>query len=1137
MTSRPNVTAILSSLKGFQRDTVAYVFRRLYEDDEPVHRFLIADEVGLGKTLVARGLMAKVIDHLWPTGKQITIVYICSNAQIAEQNLARLRIDDLNYAYATRPTLLPFEMQSMRQNRINLISFTPQTAFHPKQGTGVMRERALLARLLMETWSECARHRVLAVLCASAKPSNFAAEVNRLKPYDTALTDPFVAQLRNRDDLRQRFKSLCDAVDHDLGQLPTTMNQECRRLIGELRTMLAHACLTNIQPTLVLLDEFQRFKEILDIPDADEEDEDASPNLATQFFSNASAGMDGRIVLISATPYKMYTLDHESEAHYEDMLQTLDFLSGGRTPDIEKLIARYRVALYQISSEGGIEQAVVAKQALEHRLRQYMVRTERLTSTADRNGMLKNAIEQPPTLSKDDIEAYLALHTIAKEVSHADPMEYWKSIPYPLNFMGRDEYVLKRAFKRVIDEKNEVVQKALTTSGNLLLSCQTLQEYGLLDPGNARLRQMSDTLLDRGVWRLLWIPPSLRYYQHSPGAQAPYADKSLQTFTKRLMFSAWQVVPRSVASLLSYEVERRIVAALPTGYKNTPADRARRGKLLRIGLNQKRQPGSMTLLTLLYPCATLARRFDPLDFASRHYREKQGQRLSLDSLRRYVEQEIQKLLDELCKELPPLPQDGLEDDRWYWIAPLLFDMKYHKEETRTWFDEPRLATIWSNIGVTNEEEAEEASQHWEAHIALARDVVQGRGPQMGRMPDELARALTDMALGGPGVVALRTLWRAAASLHTGGSLHTLQNDPRVRDLAAQIAWAFRSLFSRPESTDIIRGLNSEEPFWRRVLEYCVDGHLQAVIDEYGHVLGDMLPAQSHDTLSHLQMIAAQIARTASLRTTSTQIDDIPRDQQVDGIFNRQSLRAHFAVRYGDTHEQGEISDGDRVLRTTQVRDAFNSPFWPFVLVTTSVGQEGLDFHPYCHAVVHWNLPNNPVDLEQREGRVHRYKGHAVRKNVANRYGIASIAKQGKKSGVNVDPWRTLFKTGETDETLPHDIRDLAPYWVCPGNAYIERYMPRLPLSRDDGRRTMLLRSLALYRLVFGQARQEDLVNHLASRLDDLQIQRLYNAIGIQLGPPREGSDQPSSVQAHHIDHTSTLTINHMRDSRLKASKQ
>ena len=62
---QPDTQAILDGLKDFQRDTVDYVFRRLYLDDACVRRFLVADEVGLGKTLVARGVIAKAIDHLW----------------------------------------------------------------------------------------------------------------------------------------------------------------------------------------------------------------------------------------------------------------------------------------------------------------------------------------------------------------------------------------------------------------------------------------------------------------------------------------------------------------------------------------------------------------------------------------------------------------------------------------------------------------------------------------------------------------------------------------------------------------------------------------------------------------------------------------------------------------------------------------------------------------------------------------------------------------------------------------------------------------------------------------------------------------------------------------------------------------
>ena len=62
---RLDVDRVLAGLKDFQRDTVEYVFQRLYLDEDKVSRFLIADEVGLGKTLIARGIIAKAIDYLW----------------------------------------------------------------------------------------------------------------------------------------------------------------------------------------------------------------------------------------------------------------------------------------------------------------------------------------------------------------------------------------------------------------------------------------------------------------------------------------------------------------------------------------------------------------------------------------------------------------------------------------------------------------------------------------------------------------------------------------------------------------------------------------------------------------------------------------------------------------------------------------------------------------------------------------------------------------------------------------------------------------------------------------------------------------------------------------------------------------
>ena len=45
-----------------------------------------------------------------------------------------------------------------------------------------------------------------------------------------------------------------------------------------------------------------------------------------------------------------------------------------------------------------------------------------------------------------------------------------------------------------------------------------------------------------------------------------------------------------------------------------------------------------------------------------------------------------------------------------------------------------------------------------------------------------------------------------------------------------------------------------------------------------------------------------------------------------------------------------INENESTNRTESIRTAFNSPFWPFVLASTSIGQEGLDFYYYCKRI-------------------------------------------------------------------------------------------------------------------------------------------------------------------------------------------
>jgi hypothetical protein len=217
------------------------------------------------------------------------------------------------------------------------------------------------------------------------------------------------------------------------------------------------------------------------------------------------------------------------------------------------------------------------------------------------------------------------------------------------------------------------------------------------------------------------------------------------------------------------------------------------------------------------------------------------------------------------------------------------------------------------------------------------------------------------------------------------------------------------------------------------------------------------------------------------------------------------LHTAFAMRFGDEEGGGERADGEAPARASQLREGFNSPYWPFVLVSTSVGQEGLDFHPYCHIVVHWNLPNNPVDLEQREGRVHRYKGHAIRKNVALKHGAGALAADG-------DAWETAFGLACHDR-LDTDS-ELVPYWIYPieNGAKVERHILALPLSRELDRLKRLRDALAVYRLAFGQARQEDVIDHLLGRLGPERAAALAAELRIDLRPPGSAPQaEPATV--------------------------
>jgi hypothetical protein len=362
--SRPDIETILGGLKDFQRQTVDYVFERMYEAGKPSTRFLVADEVGLGKTLVARGVIARTVNALWEDVRRIDVVYICSNADIARQNIRRLNVvDDEGFALASRITLLPTQIRDLKRRKLNFISFTPRTSLDTRSAMGISEERALLYWMLNEEWSLGRRAGPKNVLQGGSRLRSFRNQLRRFDRVgiDRTLTRAFHRRLVEHDrcekrdgrpGLRERFDELSQRfarsrVSH---RLPERDRADRRELIADLRAVLAASCVTALEPDIVILDEFQRFRQLLNPDPADE-----AGKLAHELF-NYSDLHRVRVLMLSATPYKMYTLSGETgeEDHYRDFVRTLRFLFNDerQTREVEVLLDRYRRAVLRIGKEG-----------------------------------------------------------------------------------------------------------------------------------------------------------------------------------------------------------------------------------------------------------------------------------------------------------------------------------------------------------------------------------------------------------------------------------------------------------------------------------------------------------------------------------------------------------------------------------------------------------------------------------------------------------------------------------------------------------------------------------------------------------------------------------------------------------------
>lgn len=149
---------------------------------------------------------------------------------------------------------------------------------------------------------------------------------------------------------------------------------------------------------------------------------------------------------------------------------------------------------------------------------------------------------------------------------------------------------------------------------------------------------------------------------------------------------------------------------------------------------------------------------------------------------------------------------------------------------------------------------------------------------------------------------------------------------------------------------------------------------------------------------------------------------------------------------------------------------FNSPFYPFMLSATKTAQEGLDFHHYCHRMVHFSMPDSPVEFIQREGRMDRYRSHLVRKRLALRFQEKSMTE--------------LFaKAAEYSEETAK-LSPLFPNWYVSEKEIVKqkeeeeppvfhRQVWAMPASKEEVFYQQLQQAVAKYRTYMGSHYEND----------------------------------------------------------------
>jgi hypothetical protein len=970
----------LNEPKAFQLATIDAAWQQLTSNSGP-KRFMVADEVGLGKTIVAQQIVRRFLDA--KNDRPIVAFYVCGSLPLASQNSKKLlevlpNTEERRRARSSvdRLTMIPLA-PLLTSRHLHLYAITPGTSLPKLRGPGYGRkeERALLYVLLSEIHPDLIEHVSHKMFQGAVRyHQRFTALVQ-----STTRILPHVWHGRFRAAVREVLKIQSGRrLKEALIDLP-----DRKLLFKQLRVALALAAFDHLQPDLIVFDEFQGYSERLTATDE---------SLLVKHLRGDTDERPAARLLLSATPYKMHVTREEDPGgteHQKNLLQLLGYLFGANLPSTNgtEHLAACREAFRDLHVElwagrPDSDRAARARETLEALLGQVMSRTERFLHSEFWDKHRFQTIRAP--IEPIDIQSFVAFakksNAYLDRSTLAGAVALWSSVPLPLQTLGPG-YQIHRKMRRGPWPRGtpQLRDRAV----------KHLQPVDLLP--HPRLRALSARVPPNKL-ALPWLAPSFPWWRLGHRWETGIDGKLL-------LFSHFRATPPAVAALLSYGVE----TAFST-LRNQSGARVQKKRYFRVT-----GKSGFGLVALFHPSEWLISATDPTQIF------EQGNGISVSS------KDVEKLLIRQVRRAVRVRGISIRRRKsrrplWKLLARIESGESY--------------PSCWMKIA-KNEAGLNQVAYRWRSEGYQ----------EIPWISESELRALAQHALHSPGVMLGRAVRR-----------HSPEASYSALFRAAWIG--LRKYLDRPWFVAAL--VKRDQSYSDALKAAVVDGNLESVLDEHLWLEGVLSPPTDPDELSErLLLCLSRVSGGAHFQR----------------ITHR--LRCHAAMPFSTTSSSAPTERADdSASRPDEIRRSFNSPFWPHVLTTTSVGQEGLDFHYWCRTVVHWDLCSSPVELEQREGRVQRFAGLNVRRAIAKEAFLRGLSVRPNRS-----PWTQLEEWA--NQTLS-DESGLSPWWLSP-HAKTECLVFETPGSEQIFKRERLQRRRLLYRLTLGQPNQADLLESLSSR--------------------------------------------------------